>query len=327
MALELAISGLHATGSTNLFDGLFTAYQLAESLRVEGEQTRVILLSDGVATAGLKEAATLRSLADGYAREGIGLTSIGVGTEFDIEVMRGVAEVGAGNFYFLEDPGAVLEVFTEEVKTFMVPIATDVTVTLKMADGYVLGDAYGTNGFTASVTGGVVDIPALFVAGRTDASAPVEEGRRGGGGGILFELLRTPSAVGTHVATVTMTYIDPGSSAERSQAYTVAIPGGEIGFEGWFDNETVEKSFVMLNVYTAFRMAAELAADSDPGAAIGVLETIADSVDDWLAEHPDPDIEDDRKYVDLFIENLQRMATQTPISTPPEPWPRPWFND
>ncbi len=48
-------------------------------------------------------------MTDGFVEQGIGLTTIGVGLSFDVALMRGLAEHGAGNFYFLEDAAAATE--------------------------------------------------------------------------------------------------------------------------------------------------------------------------------------------------------------------------
>ena len=327
--LEVAIGQLSAGGKTNMYDGLFTALELSQETPQPGWQSRVILLSDGVPTAGIQSAAKLASLAKGYAGQGIAVTTIGVGAEFDVEVMRSIAELGAGGFYFVEDPQALLEVFTEEVKTFLVPVALDVRIDVSVGAAYRLGGAYGTNGWSSSISGGFVEIPSLFVAGRTDAGEPPAEGRRGGGGAIIVELIPDPDLSGVaeseqaHVGTVLLTWKHPVTGEVLQQTVTLQYPQGPsvVEEEGFFTDETVAKGFVMLNLLAAFQLAAELAQDSDPGAAIGVLQTVGISVEGWLEDHPDGDIQDDLTYVDLFVKNLQKAVYQTPVNSPPEPWP------
>ena len=69
-------------------------------------QNRVIFLSDGLATVGNTSQQAIVQMATGYIERGIGLTTIGVGDSFDVLLMRGLAEFGAGNFYFVEDAAA-----------------------------------------------------------------------------------------------------------------------------------------------------------------------------------------------------------------------------
>lgn len=332
-ALEIAIADLAPRGATNIYDGLFVAYEHAAAAVLAERETRVVLLSDGEATAGLTTPARMHALAEAYARQGIGLTTIGVGESFDVEVMRGLAEVGAGNFYFLEDPAAAREVFTEEVQTFLHPVALDVEIAFVTGPAYTARRVYGSRRFEGGQTGGLIRIPALFLAGRTSAADPIEGGRRGGGGAILVELLpRSPSALAplqltgdelAEVGQVTIRWTDPRTGQRRHTTTTITAPHDPNAppADGWFTSATVEKGFVMLNIYAGSQLAAQLALDADPGAAIGVLTSLEAEVSDWLADHPDPDIADDLTYVELFIDNLQSALVTTPIATPPEPWP------
>ncbi|MGK4007626.1 VWA domain-containing protein [Sorangium sp. So ce1036] len=331
-ALTRAFEGLASGGATNLYDGLFTAFAVAERHLDPERQNRVIFLSDGVATAGLTSPARIEALARGYAEKGIGVTAVGVGGEFDVALMRGLSEIGAGNFYFLEDPRAVQEVFTEEVKTFLVPLALDVDLDIAVGDGYVVRGAYGTNGFRAREGGGAVHIPSLFLAGRTSAEEPVEGGRRGGGGAILLELVPRADQRGVEdpraVGSLGLSWKHPLTGEARSQRIDIEAPSAPDAppEAGYFSGDTVEKGFVMLNLFAGFELAAQLAADADPRTARRTLEALRPNVEAWLEEHPDPDIEDDLRYVDLFIRNLIAAEADVQPYTPADP-PNPWPAD
>jgi Ca-activated chloride channel family protein len=327
--LRTAFDQLAAAGSTNLYEGLFAAFRLAETHFDPTRQNRVIFMSDGEATAGLQDPVRLRALATSYAKLGISLTTIGVGTGFDVDAMRGLGEVGAGNFYFLEDPSAVREVFRDEVKTFLFPVALDARIGVSVASGYDLRAAYGTTGFKTYGAGGFVDIPALFLAGRTSADEPIQEGRRGGGGAIMLELVAKPETVGSAPAdlgSVSITWRHPTGGQLVTQTTDIVAPHapGEAPADGWFSHETVEKGFVMLNLYAAFELAVQLSYDSDPRTARRTLEALRPNVKLWLDRHPDPDINDDLRYVDMFIRNLGDVIARTQPyqpADPPNPWP------
>ena len=330
-AIGAAIDDLEAFGSTNLYDGLFTALDMAAARRAADREARVIFLSDGVGTAGLTHPARLEALADGYARQGVGITTIGLGQDFDLDTMRAISDTGAGNFYFLEDPTAAAEVFAEEALTFLVPVALDVQIEVYAGEGYTVRGAYGTRGWTGGLRSGIVDQASLFLAGRQRADDPIEGGRRGGGGGILIELMpRTGAdpADPEQVGEVAMTYTDPQTGETLEQRVDIRNPfaPGEIPNGGHFTHDTVRKGFVILNILVAFQLAAELAQEADYPNAIALLEALGEGVSAWLVDHPDPDIEDDLRYVDLFRDNLataeRRLGVET--RTPPapvEPWP------
>ena len=317
------IGQIQTSGQTNLYDGLFTAYQIAAKQQGKGRSARVLFLSDGAANVGLQVRAKLRALAKAYALQGIGLSTIGVGKEFDVEAMRDVAEAGAGNFYFLEQPKAAAEVFTDEVKTAFHALALDAKITFRPAKGYAIRGVYGTHGWVGGPLGGVISIPALYLAKRTDATASITEGRRGGGGAILIELIPLAGVPDKAIGQLEIQWRHPVTGKVDGQVAALVAPHapGQAPPEGWFSAPTVEKGFVMLNLFAAFQMACAQAFDADAGAARGVLQALKPQVTKWLKVRADPDVADDMKYVDKFLDALVKLSAQTPIQVPADPWP------
>jgi Ca-activated chloride channel homolog len=323
--LQTAFSDIKAGGNTNIYDGLYQALSLAASHSDPAKQNRVLFLSDGVATQGLTNAAKAKSLAAGYAKQGIAITTVGVGTNFDADLMRSLGEVGGGNFYFLEDPVAVEEVFTEEVETAFFPLALDVEIKVKVAEGYVTRGTYGTKGYTGGTTGGSIHIPALYLAARKSAHEPIAGGRRGGGGAILFEMVPASTTLKSqaNVGNVEFTYVDPQSGEKKTQTFNAQVPSNEEVL-GYYSSFTSEKAFVMLNLFAGFQMATQAAYDADINAALTVLRAMEPNVSAWVNKTKDPDIQDDLKYLRLFIANLEKLPNplQTPVTTSPgNPWP------
>ena len=325
--LNLAIGTLSANGPTNIYDGLRTGYELVEAHADPERQNRVILLSDGEATAGITANDKIVAMSAAYNEEGYSLTTIGVGTEFDPELMRELSESGAGAFYYLEDPQAVQEVFEQEVQTFLIPLAKDVVIDFTVDPGYTLREIYGTKLSEQWGNQGHIEIPSLQIAHRTSVSDN-QGGRRGGGGAIIAELVpRSPdqaAEIGT-VGLLTMTYDVPGSDDTVTEEIKIQSPlqPGETPEEGHFSFNGVEKSFVMLNIFAGFEMAANRASFGDLTGALTVLQALRGGVVTWLDANDDEDIADDLRYIDKFISNLEdRGAAQPPPDqTPPNPWP------
>ncbi|MCA9662378.1 MAG: hypothetical protein KC486_28820, partial [Myxococcales bacterium] len=286
---------------------------------------RVILLSDGMATEGITSDAKILEMAAAYNELGYGLTTIGVGVDFDVDLMRTLSEGGSGSFYFLEDPSAVQEVFVEEVTSFMVPLAEDVTIEADIGGEYVLRGIYGTKRFEATGEAGSIEIPNLQLAHRESVDDN-EGGRRGGGGAILLELLPRKEAGGqdNYVGSLTLRYRDALSDEMVEQVISVDAPLGPTDEGSYFETKSVEKGFVMLNIYMGFQMAATRAKSGDDRGALNVLLGLETGVVGWLNENPDADIEDDLKYIRLFIANLRARGAEEPPPSqdPPEPWPQ-----
>ena len=325
--LPIAIGTLEANGSTNLYAGLRTAYEVLEDHGQPDWQNRVVFLSDGMATAGITNDDKILAMSEGYNGLGFNLTTIGMGEEFDPDLMRSLSETGAGAFYFLQDPQAVQEVFEEEVNTFIVPLAKDVTIDVDIAEGYGLRAIYGTKQF--ELTGGdaaTIEIPILQMAHR-ESVEDNSEGRRGGGGAMLAELLPAPGKElpAGSVGTITLRYTDPETAAPVEQTVKIVSPiaPGETPEDGLFTTEGVEKSFVMLNIYMGFEMAAQRVMAGDMSGALELLRGLEQNVEAWLVDNPDFDIEDDLIYIRLFIANLlAKGADEDPDRPAPEPWPQ-----
>ncbi len=328
-SLISAITNLKADGGTNIYDGLRTGFEVMAAHADPTRQNRVIFLSDGVATEGITNDARILELGAGYSAEGYGLTTIGVGGDFDVDLMRTLSEQGSGAFYFLQDPAAVKEVFVEEVTSFLVPLAEDVTITADIVDNYVLRGIRGTKLAAIEGNHGSIEIPNLQLAHRETVDDN-NDGRRGGGGAILLELLPRlgqPRVAG--VGDLKLRYRDPLSKqyVETSAAIKTTVDPDQIDLEtGVFDNPSSEKGFVMLNIFVGFQMAATRAAQGDLLGALNLLDNLDTAVDGWLAGHPDFDIEDDLKYVRMFKDNLVAAGANAdpdaPQPVPPEPWPQ-----
>ncbi len=325
-ALTDAIESLSVDGRTNVYAGLRTALEHVDASADAQLQNRVLLLSDGETTTGVVNDARVQALAEAYATRGISVSTIGMGDSFDPALMRGLAEAGGGAFYFVEDPAAVEEVFVEEAQAFLLPLALNVTIDAEVADGYTLRGVFGTQ--RAVVTPGRtrIEIPTLQLAHRISAHDDAG-GRRGGGGAIVIEVTPGAEASGTDVGTLRLAYDTPWSDERVEQEVEIVSPlqPGETPEDGFFEVEGTRKAFVMLNLYVGFEMAATRAAAGDGLGALAVLEPLREAVATWLRVFPDPDIEDDLRYVDLFVENLEAAGVAVPMELPPvaeDPWPQ-----
>ena len=76
---------------------------------------RIVLISDGQANHGLYDRDELAQLAGETAARGVSISTVGVGLDFDEQTMLRLAEVGRGNYYFVEDTGALAAMFDREL--------------------------------------------------------------------------------------------------------------------------------------------------------------------------------------------------------------------
>jgi len=314
-AMHAIVDRMTPRGSTNIYGGLERGFQLLGDAPGPSRQHRVILLSDGLATAGDTSREHIHQMARSYVQRGVGLTTIGVGDEFDVGLMRGLAEQGAGNFYFLEDPTAASEVFTEELDYFMQPIALDLRLEATAGAGYRFGEIAGSRLWAAEAKRGSMEVPAVFVASRTSQGGG--QGRRGGGS-MLFIHLAPLEGLPGKVADLTLSYRVPGSLDRISQ--TVALDYGRdprtTPDTPYLSVPEMAERFAMYNTYLGLRAATRA---TDLGCARAVLRATRAGALAWNQHHEDPDIAADVALIDQYLANLAERggAVERPLASCP----------
>jgi Ca-activated chloride channel homolog len=308
--LKGKVSEIQPAGGTNIYDGLEAGYKAVLTTPVETEQRRVIFLTDGLPTVGRTDVGTIRAMSVGYNQKYVGLTTIGLGGDVNVPLLRGLAEGGGGNFYFVEKPAAVQEVFTEELAFFVAPVAYDLELTFSELPNYSLKAVHGTALWQPVMGGGKVSVPSVFLVSRTSTMPGPNGGRRGGGSAIMAELARSLTAPTTGpepVGKLTLKYRIPGHTEVETQEAEVSYlnpagPAPEV--PDFYSDKAVEKNTLILNFFFAFRDATTYA-PSDPKRALDLLTGFQTRIQPRLSEWSDEDLQDDLKLLQRFIDVLK----------------------
>jgi hypothetical protein len=144
-AIHRVIADLRATGGTNIGEGLRLGYAQASLPSIPKDAVRVVLLvSDGRATNGMTDRGRLARLALDAFQEGIQTSSFGLGSDYDGELMSGIASDGAGGYYYLRDPDQITPALGAELDRRLDPVATAVEVRVRLKKGVELLRVYGS---------------------------------------------------------------------------------------------------------------------------------------------------------------------------------------
>jgi len=309
-ALHSVVNALQPRGGTNIFSGLEAGFALLGELPENEKQNRVIFLSDGLATAGNTSQQAIIDMATGRITRGIGLTTIGVGNDFDVELMRGLAERGAGNFYYIEDATAATEVFTEELDYFMSPLALDLRIEAVAASGWDFADVTGTKLWSSSARQGSMQVPAVFFASRTSQGG--ETGRRGGGSMIFIHAAPTTRDAG-RVAEITLSYRQPGSAERLTHTVTLDFDRDptEALEQPYLSSAEMAERYAMYNIFLGLQLATRYAT-TDWNCAAAALIATRSAAAGWNQSHEsDPDIAADLVLIDQFLANLRANGAVT----------------
>src|SRR5260370_39901619 len=100
--LASAIRSLETGGSTNIEGGLKSGLaQFSKAVRKQFG-CKLVLLSDGEANVGEQRPAVLGERAAGAAHNGVTLSTLGFGFDYNIALLSHLAEAGTGDFTHIE---------------------------------------------------------------------------------------------------------------------------------------------------------------------------------------------------------------------------------
>ena len=141
--LRYAIDCLVPDGGTNLHSGLMLGYAEAKKNFRPGATNRVILLTDGIANVGVVEPARIAAESASFNRQGIDLSTIGVGLDLNNDLLRTLARSGRGLYHFISDYKDINKVFVNEVQSLVSSVAKNVQVKIEYGPGLRLEKIYG----------------------------------------------------------------------------------------------------------------------------------------------------------------------------------------
>ena len=142
--LLAAVAALTPGGSTNLHGGLSLGRDEVQRSIAPGQVSRVILLSDGLANAGESSPTVIADTARAAADQGVRITAVGVGIDYNEDLMEAIAESGRGRYYYVRDAAALEPVLAGELASASATVAAQVELRLRPAcAGVQLGEVLG----------------------------------------------------------------------------------------------------------------------------------------------------------------------------------------
>ena len=134
-AIKRQIFAIRDGGGTALHAGVEKgAAQLRKYL--DGEKVnRIILLSDGMANVGPSSPAELARLGKELRGEGLSVSTVGLGEDYNEDLMTALAEASHANYYYVQDAEKLPAIFTEEMSSVKSVVGRDVHVIITLPEG------------------------------------------------------------------------------------------------------------------------------------------------------------------------------------------------
>ena len=131
-AIRAALAKVSPRGGTQISDGLKAGLAEVKKGYSPERVNRVLLLTDGQTWDD--EDACLR-LAEETGKQGVAVTSIGIGEEWNEKLLLQIAEKSLGNSHWIQNPIAILDAFRQEVEGMQSVAASNLKVTARMGQG------------------------------------------------------------------------------------------------------------------------------------------------------------------------------------------------
>ena len=194
-SLSRAISRLQPGGNTALYDGVKLGAEQLRPFVGEGYVPRIILLSDGLANVGPSSAQELADFGRLLARREMTVTTIGLGLDYDEDLMTALAAESGGNAYFAKHAGALSDIFARDMDDATMLTARKMRVMLTCQEGARATGSVGRGALRGDRTSVEVSIDNLYGEEKY----------------ALFEVEIPETFKETVAATVKLEYLDPGT--------------------------------------------------------------------------------------------------------------------
>lgn len=150
----LGLRSIEARGNTCISCGVEDA--MAVIGRRPGAVKKILLLSDGEANAGIRDAEGFLALAERARGMDTTVSSIGVDVDYNEQLMLAVAQGSNGRHYFVESPSGLPQIFDDELRSLVETVASAAEVELELEPGVEMVEVLDR---TFERDGGLVRVP------------------------------------------------------------------------------------------------------------------------------------------------------------------------
>jgi Ca-activated chloride channel homolog len=220
-------------GGTNMESGmqmgtaLFDDYKSADRSVYEN---RIIFLTDAQPNTGAVSEYTLKGMAQNNAENKVYTTFVGVGVDFNSELVEFISKVKGANYYSVHSSTEFAYRMAEGFDYMVTPLVFDLNLHLESPD-YDLDWVFGTPEADES-TGEILKVNTLFPSDSEDGEVK---------GGIILVKLRKKSGATGRTIKLTASYVDRQEKSHRN-VEEIVLPVFE---DESYDNLGIRKSILL----------------------------------------------------------------------------------
>ncbi|WP_407343364.1 vWA domain-containing protein [Pengzhenrongella phosphoraccumulans] len=271
--IKAAIDAVLPGGMTDLSAGYLRGLQ--EVRRVVGIGTsRVLLISDGHANAGITDPDRMSQVAAKAAGKAVSTTTLGFGLGYDESLLGAIARGGNGAELFAEDADTAIGLIAHEVDGLLAQSLAAASLLLRL-DPAVARVRIANDLPTHAVPDGIMIELGGFLSGEQRKLV------------LTFAVPGLPTLGLASIATLELRYVTLPALVEETLTVPVhvnVVPGDQAA--GRIPNPVVVSELVYLRAQASKREASRRLQSGDTDAALDQLRAARVSVDDAIASAP-----------------------------------------
>jgi Ca-activated chloride channel homolog len=290
------IRNIKPGGTTNLSGGWLQGCGLVAQHQKPDALNRVILMTDGLANRGVTSSEKLVSMAQQKRAEGISTTTMGLGSDFNEDLLMQMANAGGGAFYFIESPEVTPVIFQEELQGLLSVVGQNLTISLDQTE--YINEVRQLNAYPMQKHGRRVTCRLGDVFGDEIKA-------------LLLELtIPALKEIGTRqIATLRFEYDELTEGGSRHQMYEMPVMvnvATASAFAPTTFNRDVRRSVLLLSAAQARRSAVEAADKGRYAEAAKHLRDAVRTIEE--AGFSDPELDEERTALQKQAEEMEKGA-------------------
>ena len=199
--LKEIVDRIRPGGSTALYDGVQEgARQLSEYFDAKNV-SRIILVSDGIANSGPSSPAELADLGRSLRERGDAVSTVGLGEDYNEDVMTSIAEASGANYYYVKDAEKLPSVFEQELGQVKNAVAQNLRIIIEFPDGIDPVEIIGMPDVVFKDRKASISLGAFYASQSRDLMVRCR--------------VKSPQSDSADVAHVHVVYAAPGEKEER----------------------------------------------------------------------------------------------------------------
>ncbi len=230
-AIKSHVIEIQDNGGTNMESGMKMATTLYDELgEVDyGEyENRIIFVTDAMPNTGITDDTSLLSMVDTNAQNKIYSTMIGVGVDFNTELIESITDTTGANYFTVNTAAEFKEQMDDNFNFMVTPLVFNLQLQLE-ADGYDIEQVYGSPQADAS-TGEIMNVKTLFPSASEDGETR--------GGLVLLKLKKTSD---NPSLTLRTSYNDRYGNSDGEES-SINLSAQE---SNYYDNTGIRKGIVL----------------------------------------------------------------------------------